>query len=197
MVMAVQAERRLSARDRLLDAANELFYEEGVQTVGIDRVIEHAGVAKASLYNSFGSKDELVRAYLQRRHAIRQEAVTRALALVESPRDRVLAMFDLLGDLQRAGSYRGCAFVNASTEARPGSGAEQATRSFRDWLRSVFVELATEAGAADPQELARDLQLLYDGAGIAVRIDHDPDAAKSARRAAERLLDATTAKASR
>jgi AcrR family transcriptional regulator len=193
--MAVQAERRLSARDRLLDAANELFYEEGVQTVGIDRVIEHAGVAKASLYNSFGSKDELVRAYLERRHALRQEAVANALALVESPRERVLAMFDLLGDLQRAGSYRGCAFVNASTEARPGSGAEQATRSFRDWMRSVFVELATQAGAADPQELARGLQLLYDGAGIAVRIDHDSQAATAARRAAEQLLDAATAKA--
>ena len=60
---------RASARERLLAAANELFYNEGVHTVGIDRVIEQAGVAKASLYNTFGSKDELIRAYLESRHA--------------------------------------------------------------------------------------------------------------------------------
>ena len=59
---------RRPARERLLAAANELFYNEGVHTVGIDRVIEQAGVAKASLYNTFGSKDELVRAYLESRH---------------------------------------------------------------------------------------------------------------------------------
>ena len=62
------ADIKHSARERLLAAANELFYAEGVQTVGIDRVIERAGVAKASLYNTFGSKENLVRAYLESRH---------------------------------------------------------------------------------------------------------------------------------
>ena len=60
---------RRSPRERLLEAAGELFYAEGVQSVGIDRVIERAGVAKASLYSTFGSKEELVRAYLDERHA--------------------------------------------------------------------------------------------------------------------------------
>ena len=68
---------RLSARERLLAAADELFYEEGVHTVGIDRIIERAGVAKASLYNTFGSKDELIRAYLEGRYVARQERITR------------------------------------------------------------------------------------------------------------------------
>ena len=68
MVIREASAPRPSARERLLAAANELFYDEGVHTVGIDRIIEQAGVAKASLYNTFGSKDELVRAYLQARH---------------------------------------------------------------------------------------------------------------------------------
>src|SRR5579864_7975765 len=90
---------RRSARERLLAAANELFYNEGVHTVGIDRVIERAGVAKASLYNTFGSKDELVRAYLERRHLARQERITRKLARYDTPRDRLLGVFDALGEL--------------------------------------------------------------------------------------------------
>src|SRR5713226_9773571 len=84
-----------SARERLLAAADELFYNEGVHTVGIDRVIERAGVAKATLYNAFGSIDELIRAYLSRRHAVTQERITRALAApYESSRERILSVFD-------------------------------------------------------------------------------------------------------
>src|ERR1700683_4224688 len=86
-----------SARDRLLAAAGELFYADGVQTVGIDRIIAHAGVAKASLYNIFGSKEELVRAYLEGRHAARQERVARFIARYDTPRERLLGVFDALG----------------------------------------------------------------------------------------------------
>src|ERR1700716_3539083 len=89
---------RGSARERLLAAADELFYEEGVHTVGIDRVIEKAGVAKATLYSAFGSKDELVRAYLNARHAARRERITRRIATYDDPRERLLGVFDLLGE---------------------------------------------------------------------------------------------------
>src|SRR4051812_16781169 len=87
---------RASARERLLAAADELFYEEGVHIVGIDRVIERAGVAKASLYSAFGSKDELIRAYLDRRHAVRRSRLNRAAAPCETPRERLLARFVIL-----------------------------------------------------------------------------------------------------
>src|SRR3954464_2204431 len=102
--------RKPSARGRLLAAAVELFYAEGVHTVGIDRVIEHAGVAKASLYNAFGSKDELVRAYLERRRDRRKQRITDELARHRSPRAKVLAVFDVLGRIGSAPGYRGCAF---------------------------------------------------------------------------------------
>src|SRR5437764_11282608 len=94
--MTARTTEKASARERLLTAANELFYEEGIHTVGIDRVIERAGVAKASLYSTFGSKDELVRAYLQGRAVARQNRVSERIARYTTPRDQLLAIFDLL-----------------------------------------------------------------------------------------------------
>src|SRR5438552_16345010 len=87
---------RLSARNRLLEAADELFYEEGVHTVGIDRIIERAGVAKATLYSTFGSKEGLVRAYLEQRHQSRRRRIKRGLARYDTPRDKLLGIFDIL-----------------------------------------------------------------------------------------------------
>src|SRR5437868_13380628 len=89
--------KRPSARERLLAAATELFYAEGVHTVGIDRVIERAGVAKASLYSTFGSKEELVREYLTGRAEARQRRISERIARFDDPRDRIVAMFDLIG----------------------------------------------------------------------------------------------------
>src|ERR1700730_2974422 len=97
--MNLRTTEKASPRERLLAAANELFYEEGVNTVGIDRVIARAGVAKASLYNTFGSKDELVRAYLEGRQALRQDRTTRALARCDTPRERILCVFEVLGQM--------------------------------------------------------------------------------------------------
>ena len=97
--MATRAPAAPSARERLLAAASELFYAEGVHTVGIDRVIERAGVAKASLYNTFGSKDELVRAYLEGRHAQTSERILRYLERYSTPRERLLGVFEAQGEL--------------------------------------------------------------------------------------------------
>src|SRR5580704_8466502 len=105
-----------SAHDRLLAAANELFYAEGVHTVGIERVIERAGVAKASLYSAFGSKDELVRAYLQGRAEARRKRISDRLARESTPSAKILAVYALLAELAEQPTFRGCAFVNASAE---------------------------------------------------------------------------------
>src|SRR5579863_2877850 len=92
------APARLSARERLLAAADELFYENGFSVVGIDRVIERAGVAKASLYDCFGSKEELIRSYLQARNERRQARIRDRMAQFHSPRDKILSVFDLLDE---------------------------------------------------------------------------------------------------
>ena len=188
--MSTKTMDRRSARERLLTAADELFYEEGVHTVGIDRVIERAGVAKATLYSAFGSKDELIRAYLQARHAARRERITRKLARYDNPRDRLLGIFDVLGESIAESGFRGCAFVNASAETRPGSAIEEVSDESRAWTRSLLVELGQAAGAADPGRLARQLTLLYDGATVSARMDRDPGAAAAARAAAVTLVDA-------
>ncbi len=182
--------RKSSARERLLAAANELFYEEGVQSVGIDKVIDRAGVAKMSLYNTFGSKEELVTAYLKSRHATIQDRFTRALQRYADPRDRLLGVFEAQGDLFTEPNYHGCAFVAASAEAKPGSATERAADDYRAWVRALFTELAEQAGADDPAKLARQLHLLYDGASLSARMDRDPSVSAVARSAAEALLDA-------
>ncbi|HEV8174915.1 MAG TPA: TetR/AcrR family transcriptional regulator [Actinoplanes sp.] len=185
--------RKPSARDRLLSAADELFYAEGVHTVGIDRIIERAGVAKASLYSAFGSKDELVRAYLQGRHEARQARILSGLERFETPRDRLLGVFDVLAEATATPGFRGCAFYNASAESPAGSVVEQVCDNNRAWLRGLLVELARDAGAKDPEALAAQLVILYDGTLVGARMDRSPGAAATARATAAALLDAATA----
>jgi len=183
--------RKPSARDRLLAAADELFYAEGVHTVGIDRIIERAGVAKASLYSTFGSKEELVRAYLEGRHKIRRERLLTALERFDTPRDRLLGVFDVLGTLAGTPGYRGCAFYNATAESTtPGGPVEEVATANRAWTRGLFTELARDAGAHDPATLADQLMVLYDGASVGGRMDHSPAPAHVARAVAAGLLDA-------
>jgi AcrR family transcriptional regulator len=187
---------RLTARERLLAAANELFYAEGVHTVGIDRVIERAGVAKATLYSTYGSKDELIRAYLVGRYELRRERTMRAVVSHDSPRERLLSVFDVLAESLAQPNYHGCAFVNASAEAAPGSPIIEAADDYRAWLRGLLTELAREAGAARPEQLAARLQLVYDGAAVSARMDHDAAAAAASGRAAcTALIDAALAEA--
>jgi AcrR family transcriptional regulator len=185
---------RGSARERLLAAADELFYAEGVHTVGIDRVIERAGVAKASLYNTFGSKDELVRAYLQERHLARRARIEARLAECATPREKILSVYDVLGEIfAEAAPYRGCAFLNASAEVlTPGSRVGETCDDARAYVRGLLTDLAREGGLANPEMLGRQLVLLYDGAGVGAKMDRNPAAAAAARSAAIALIDAAT-----
>jgi len=188
--MGTETTERGTARQRLLAAADELFYAEGIHTVGIDRIIDKAGVAKASLYNTFGSKDELIRAYLQSRLAARQARMAAGLAKFDDPRSRLLAVFDVQQAVTADPKFRGCAFLNASAESPSDSAAAQVSQESRQWLRTTLVELARAAGVRDPDTLAAQFALLYDGASVSARLDGDHQAATKARAAAEKLLDA-------
>jgi AcrR family transcriptional regulator len=186
--METEALTGKSARDRLLAAADELFYEEGVRTVGIDRVIERAGVAKASLYSAFGSKEALIQAYLEGRHARRQQRITDGLARFATPREKLLGVFDVLGEVFAEPGFRGCAFANASAESPSGGAVEAASDASRAWTRSLFASLARDAGVADPDALAAQLVVLYDGATMGARMDRDPGAAEAARTVAAAII---------
>jgi AcrR family transcriptional regulator len=194
----VPTEYRSSARERLLAAANELFYAEGVQTVGIDRIIERAGVAKASLYNLFGSKEELVAAYLASRHDRTTNRLTEAIEQFDEPRLKILAVFDSQAQQLEQPEFNGCAFIAASTEAPSHGLVEQAADQFRAWIRAMFTDLAEQVGAADPANLGRQLHLVYDGAALAGRMDHhDPGIAPSARDAVQALMEAALTRTGR
>ena len=193
--MSTKTMDRRSARERLLAAADELFYADGVHSVGIDRVIERAGVAKATLYSAFGSKDELIRCYLTARQAARREGMTRKLARYDTPRERLLGVFDVLAEQVAEPGFRGCAFLNASAESRPGSTVEEVSSESRAWLRSLFAELGQAAGALDAERLAQQLVLLSDGAVVAAQMDRDLTAVTVARGVAAVLADAALADA--
>jgi AcrR family transcriptional regulator len=188
--MATKETPRPSVRERLLEAASELFYEEGVNTVGIDRVIERAGVAKASLYNTFGSKEELIRSYLEARHEARRARIEHGLARFKTPRDKLLGVFDLLGDIVADPRFRGCAFMRASAEAKDGGLVQAAVERARAWMRELLVSLARDAGAAHPERLGQQLAVIYDGATVSGQLERDPRVAREAKAMAATLLDA-------
>ena len=134
--------RRPSPRERLLKAADELFYAEGINSVGIDRVIERADVARASLYSTFGSKDELIRGYLERRMEISKERLQAAAEAHADPREALLSVFGVQAATFARPGYQGCAFNRATAEASPGTAAYEVPRTYRRWLHGFFAGLA-------------------------------------------------------
>jgi hypothetical protein len=114
-----------------------------------------------------------------------------AVGTVDEPGQKILAVFDAQARQIAQPDFNGCAFVAASTEAPADGLIEHATDDFRAWIRTLFTDLAGQAGASDPDHLGRQLHLLYDGAGLAARMDHrDPEIAVITRSAAEALIAA-------
>jgi len=187
----VPFEADVPVRDRIMTTACRLFYEEGIQAVGIQRIIDEAGIAKASLYAHFASKDDLVTAYLDEKGKTMREAIEAQVANPRlSAKAKVLKMFDLLAATACKPGFRGCAFQNASAEvADPAHPIRVAARRQRTWIHGVLSTLAREiAGPAGADRLAGALMVLYDGAAATSVIDGDPDAARHARWAAEKML---------
>jgi AcrR family transcriptional regulator len=170
--------------DRILRAADRLFYRKGIRAVGVDAVAAEAGISKRSLYDTFPSKDALVAAYL--RH--------RMLPLPESddpPAHQVLALFDQLEARFAQGDFRGCAFVNAVTELADDCATARAIAiQYKDARRQHIASLLAAAGAADPGTLAGQIALLIEGAMATMLVSNDPAVAGQAREAAAILMRA-------
>src|SRR5215469_5184811 len=182
------------ARDRLLQTAGRLFYAEGINAVGVERILSEAKAAKASMYSNFGSKSELVRAYLDKRSTDwRQVVETRLTADVGAPEDQVLAVFDLLGEWFETLDYRGCPFINAAAECGSDPAVVEVVAGHREWVRGLFGGLLTTAGARDGETTVDKRCLLYDGAGEAAQLDGSAESAKRARETAELVVGAALA----
>src|ERR1700739_1917700 len=193
--MATKTAKRPSARERLLAASDELFYRDGVQSTGIDAVIEKAGVAKGPLYYIFGGKDGPVAAYRRGpRERWRQLVEAAQSNAADDPDAKILAVFDAIADYVSLPEYRGCPFNNAAAEAPAGEGQKLAIKEYRDWLRGLFRQLAADTGVSDSEALAEALIVLYDGAQAPACTEVPPRiAAITAKRIARLTLAAARA----
>jgi AcrR family transcriptional regulator len=179
------------ASERIVATAYDLFCLHGIQAVGIDRIVAEAGVAKTTLYHHFRSKDDLVLAVLE----LRRDLWTRGwlMPVMErrggSAEERLLSAFDALDEWFRQDDYEGCFFANSLLEARdPGSPVVRAASAGLAEVREHLSMLAAEAGARDPQELARQLQIMMLGAIVAA-VEGNRAAAAEARPVAALLLE--------
>jgi AcrR family transcriptional regulator len=153
------------ARERLLAAAAELFYEQGIAATGVDAVLARAGVSPSTLYAHFPGKDALVAAYLEERHQVWVETWDEVLAELTDPVERLLSVFDAVALYRaREGSRRGCAFLAAATELPVGHPGQRWLEADSRLLADRLRELAVAAGIEDADEVAAGLLLLYDGA---------------------------------
>ena len=170
--------------DKILAAADRLFYQEGIRAVGVDTVAAEAGVSKRTLYNHYPSKDHLIAAYLTARF--------RPLPPSDAPaREQILGAYDRLERLIADGSFRGCPYVNAVTEiGDPKHPAVAIAVQFKEERRLWYRALLERLGARDPDGLATQLQILFEGGLASALVRGDPGLARSARAAAEVLLDA-------
>jgi AcrR family transcriptional regulator len=186
-----RATRRRPGAERLLEAASELFYREGIGAVGVDTVSERASVSKRTLYNRFGGKDGLVVEYLRRRDE-RWRAYLRGVTEgVVEPRERLLAVFGAYGEWLAGGDFRGCPFANAAAEIPdPDHPARVVARRHKDGVREHLTVLAEDAGFDEPQALAERLLILLEGATATAAMRRSAEPLEVARSVALELLDA-------
>lgn len=184
------------ARERLLRIADELFYERGLRAVGIDEIIEKSGVAKATLYAHFPTKDDLIASYLRQRSVQWREHMTARLGeLPVSPIERIDAVFAILADGCGAPGFRGCPFINAAVEyPDPGHPASKAGSEHRQWILELFRSLVVEAKIRQSDRVAAQLALLYDSAMVGTQMNRSPSAAFHAREVARIVVEAALRK---
>ncbi|MCF3177151.1 TetR/AcrR family transcriptional regulator [Streptomyces sioyaensis] len=180
------------ARTRILDAAEKLFYDRGIQSVGMDELRTTAGVSLKRLYQCFPAKHDLVEAYLRRRDTRWRTALTAYVTeRADTPEARPLAVFDWLHDWFTASDFRGCAFINSFGELGATSdGVARVARDHKRALLSYLTDLARDAQLTEPTATGEQLALLVDGAITTAAITGNPSAAQQARTAAEALLAA-------
>lgn len=178
-----------------MEAADDLFYREGIRAVGINRVLEEANTPIMTLYRHFGSKDGLATEYLKRRsERFLKEYGDGVNARASTPRGKILAAFDMLRELVEEPDFRGCAFINAAAEmASPDHEAVKIARLHKDAGRHWFATFAAEAGVPDPEGLAIQLMLLVDGGFVTADLYRESSGSVQARLAAETLVDAAIA----
>lgn len=176
------------ARQRLLDAATDLFYREGIHSVGVDRIIEESGVTRATMYKQFAGKEGLVLAYLQGEDQRLRELFAAAGAASEDP--EVLLDLVIAGIEQdiRERHTRGCPFINAAAEYPDPGPVRELIAEHREWFRATLEHLARAAGLLDPSDAAASLVLLRDAALVGGYLDGQERAVPAFSRTARGVI---------
>jgi AcrR family transcriptional regulator len=180
-----------NARDRLINTAIDLFYSEGFNAVGLDRVLDKVGVTKTTFYKHFESKDDLVLAAIRQRDEWEAAAWNRAVQQIagDDPKATLLAFFEVLDVWFNDPSFGGCIFINAAAEfPNPNDPVHQAAAEHKVRTRHQFRDLALQAGATDAERFADLFAMLVEGTLIMRHVHHRNDAARVARSEAERLV---------
>lgn len=181
---------REAISDQILTAAGALFYREGIRAVGIDRIIEEANVAKATLYRHFPSKDHLVAAYLQARHDRVIQSLREVQDATITPREQIKLIFERLHEKADSPEFRGCAFALAVAEHGDSERVVTVARAHKTMVKDIFTAIIAKTGAP-PDRAAAHLSLLYEGALATVAVNRDPTAVLVARDCALAVFDAT------
>jgi AcrR family transcriptional regulator len=184
------AETGASARERILDASYELFSQRGIRAVGVNEVIERAGVATATLYRHFASKDELVLAFLAEREQRWTKDIVEAGAMRRgsNPEERLLAIFDVLDEWFQREDFEAGSFMKVLLELGPEHPAGGASVWHLEQIRSIVRRLAEEAGLRDTDSFARSWHILMEGS-ILVATEGDTRAAQRGKAMARLLID--------
>jgi AcrR family transcriptional regulator len=185
-------------RDRLLASARRLTAAQGVG-VGVDAILEDAGVARRSLYQHFGSKDGLIAACLLDSTGKDEDRYRTALAAGgDDPRQRVLAVFDGLDDVTSAASFRGCRYVSAEHALKdPDHPAHDVTRAYTEHLHALFEKELTDLGHQDPADGADQILVLVEGVLVLALLRPGSHPARTARPLVEHILDTGRARPAR
>ncbi len=191
-IQSPQIQSLATARDRLIDTATALFNRHGFHATRVDRIVAAAKVAKKTLYAHFPSKEELILAALARKEATFADKFLPSVAVAsDNPKERLLALFEMAKTWFNDPDFYGCIFVNAAVEyAEPGHPINACARRFKTLLRGFAREQARLGGAADPDLLADQIALLFEGATTVAQVSARPDAATTAKQIAEILIDA-------
>ena len=176
----------VNARDRLIDTAISLFNRHGFHATGVDRIVAVARVAKKTLYAHFPSKEDLILAALARKRAgFADKFLPAVFASSSDPKERLLTLFELAKSWFTDADFYGCIFVNAVVEySDPSHPINAAAREFKTLLRNFARDQAQAGGAADPEDLADKIQLLFEGATTVAQVSARPDAATTAKQIA-------------
>lgn len=183
----------INLQEKILQAASELFYSQGIRATGVDAIVKAANTTKMSLYKYFPSKDDLVVAFLRKRDEdFRTWFVKQVDDRADNPEAKLLVIFDVFGEWMDIPEFRGCAFINAVAEfPLEGNPVHQVSAEFYDKFRHYIADLARLCGLKFPESLAIQLSLLIEGAIVSEQMKRHSGAAGQAKRAAIVLIEAS------